>query len=177
MPLPPALRPVLGWGALTVLAVLVSLAVVRLLEPGAGPGHAAEPTARPPAPEQVAVALLREWDERRAAAYARGDVPALRALYADGSGAGSRDVRLLEAYVDRGLVVEGLHQQLLEVEIVDTAPHRLTLRVRDRLAGGTAVSAAGRVALPRDRPSTSDVVLVRQAGQWQVWSVDPVRRG
>jgi hypothetical protein len=174
MHVPSVLRPVLTWGALTVVAVLTSLAVVRLLD---GDGRRPpEESARPPVrPEQVAVAALRDWDERRAAAYARGDVAALRALYADGSAAGARDTRLLEEYVDRGLVVEGLRQQLLEVELLDDAPHRLTVRVRDRLAGASVVAAGRRVALPRDRPSTTDVVLVRQDADWLVWSVDPVR--
>jgi hypothetical protein len=178
---PAALRPVVTWGALTVLAVLVSLTLVRLLDAGPPTAPVAQPSGesadQPPRPEQVAVAVLRGWDERRAAAYSRGDVAALRELYAEGSRAGKRDVRLLRAYVGRGLVVEGLHQQLLAVQLLDEAPHRLRVRVRDRLAEATVVSPAGRVRLPRDRPSTRDVVLVRQDTDWLVWSVDQVRGG
>ena len=179
MQLPPVLRPLLTWGALTVVAVLASLAVVRLLDgrPAPPPGADAPAAAVVAAPEQAAVAVLRGWDARRAAAWARGDVPALRRLYADGSGAGERDARLLRSYVDRGLVVSPLRQQLLEVELLDEAPHRLTLRVRDRLAAATVVAGGRPLALPRDTASTNDVVLVRQDDEWRVWSVDPVRRG
>jgi hypothetical protein len=178
MHVPSVLRPVLGWGVLTVVAVLTSLAVVRLLDAGPPPQQpAVESTDQQLRPERVAVEVLRAWDQRRAAAYARGDVAALRALYAEGSRAGARDVRLLRAYVERGLVVEGLRQQLLAVELLDGAPHRLTVRVQDRLAEATVVSAGRRVALPQDRPSTKDVVLVRQDTDWLVWSVDQVRSG
>jgi hypothetical protein len=176
MHVPSLLRPLLTWGLLAVVASLASLAVVRLLD---ADRHAVPPSAveQRSAAEQVALRVLRSWDERRAAAYAEGDVAALRALYARGSGAGERDVRLLRSYVERGLVVEGLRQQLLQVSVVDAAPHRLTVRVRDRLAAATVVVADRQLGLPQDRPSTNDVVLVRQDADWLVWSVDPARRG
>ena len=176
MHVPPLLRPLLTWGLLAVVASLASLAVVRLLDDGR---HAVASSAveQASAAEQVALRVLRGWDERRAAAYAEGDVAALRALYAEGSGAGERDVRLLRSYVERGLVVEGLRQQLLEVSVLDAAPHRLTVRVRDRLATATVVAADREVGLPQDRASTNDVVLVQQDAEWLVWSVDPARRG
>ena len=173
--LPPVLRPILTWGALTVVAVVVSLTMVRLVDDPTAPRADDRVEHVAAAPGQGAVAVLRGWDARRAAAYARGDVAAVRRLYADGSGAGERDARLLRSYVDRGLVVERLRQQLLAVELLDQAPNRLTVRVRDRLAAATVLSAGRRVELPRDSASTNVVVLVRQHDEWRVWSVDPVR--
>jgi hypothetical protein len=164
---------VLCWGLLTVVAVLASLTVVRLLEDPAAPSAARADKS----PQQVALSELRGWDERRATAYSRGDVAALRALYAEGSEAGARDARLLRSYVGRGLAVDGVHQQVLELEVLDAAPQRLDVRVTDRLAGATVDLGRREVALPDDRPSTNDVVLVRQQGTWLVWSVDPVSSG
>jgi hypothetical protein len=78
MHVPPLLRPLLTWGLLAAVASLTSLAVVRLLddEPHAVPSSAVEQRS---AAEQVALRVLRSWDERRAAAYAKGDVRALSA--------------------------------------------------------------------------------------------------
>ena len=171
MPASSPLRPLLTWGALTVLAVLTSLAAVRLLDRGAEQEGAPEPL-----PEQAVIAVLRDWDDRRAAAYASGDVGALRQLYAVGSEAGARDVRLLRSYVARGLAVDGVRQQLLGVRVLDVAPHRITARVRDRLADASIRVGDERLRLPQDRPSTNDVVLVRQDDEWRVWSVDRPRR-
>jgi hypothetical protein len=119
--------------------------------------------------------VLHAWDAARAAAYARGDRDALRRLYAPGSRAGRRDVRVLEAYVDRGLVVRGLRTQVLAVRVRAQEDRRVVLQVTDRVVGGRAVvhgRPAGRgVSLPYDEPSTRVVSLERSAARWRVVSV------
>src|SRR4029077_7143306 len=75
--------------------------------------------------------ILERWDRRRAAAYSRGCVPPPRRQYAPGSNAGVRDVRTLQSYAARGLVVTGMRMRLLSVDVVHESRHRLVLRVRD----------------------------------------------
>jgi hypothetical protein len=122
-----------------------------------------------------AAAVLHAWDADRAAAYARGDRAALRGLYAPGSRAGVRDLRVLQAYVERGLVVRGLRTQVLSLRVLTRSRNRLTLEVTDRLVGGRVVVGSARrdggVGLPRDAPTTRVVVLRHQAGEWRVRSV------
>lgn len=121
------------------------------------------------------VAVLHGWDEQRADAWAAADVPALRALYAPGSVAGRRDVAMLRAWSARGLRVDGLRTQLLDVDVRRRTPDRLVLAVTDRLAGGVAEPAG--LALPRDRPSRHVVVLRVVEGEWRVSAVRPARPG
>ena len=118
-----------------------------------------------------AAAVLHRWDDRRAAAYARGDPVALRRLYLPGSRAARRDLRVLQAYAERGLVVRGLRTQLLTLEVVEAGRGDLTLAVTDRLVGGHAVGRSSRVALPRDAPSSRVLELSRRGGGWRVASV------
>lgn len=129
--------------------------------------------AAPPAIE--AAAVLHAWDERRATAWADGDVTALRSLYVPGSATGRADVAMLRAWVARGLRVEGSSMQLLRVEVRRTDGSRLTLVVTDRLVGAVAVGPGVRRPLPRDRASTRRIVLVRRAGEWRVAQASPVR--
>ena len=119
-------------------------------------------------PEVAAADVLREWDERRAAAYAAGDPAALRPLYTPGSAAGRADRAMLRAYADRGLRVTGLRRQLLAVEVLDAGPGWWRLGVTDRLVGGVARGGGQPVVLPRDRPSSWRVQLRRHAGGWRV---------
>jgi hypothetical protein len=145
---------------------------------GACTGHAEERT--PPGRLEVgagsvevhALAVLHAWDARRAAAYARGDVPALRRLYVGGSLAGARDARTLRGYVALGLHVEGLHMQVLRAAVVRDDRRLVEVRVLERLASGRATSGAGDgVALPRDEADDHVVTLVRRRGAWLVHSV------
>lgn len=123
-------------------------------------------------PREVrAAAVLRAWDKGRSRAYASGDVEGLARLYAPRSGAGRADVRLLRSYLDRGLRVTGLRVQVLSLQVLSHHRHRWTLRVTDRVAGGVAVGGGRRWSLPRDRASTSRVVLRRGAGGWRVAAV------
>ncbi|HYF72663.1 MAG TPA: hypothetical protein VD864_07565 [Nocardioides sp.] len=125
-----------------------------------------------PAPPDGAE-VLHAWDDRRSAAWAAGDVAALRSLYTPGSAAGRADVAMLRAWGARGLRVEGLRMQLLAVETRRRTPDRLVLAVTDRLAGGVAMP--GRLPLPRDRPSRHVLTLRLAAGEWRVAQAMPVR--
>ena len=128
--------------------------------------------ARDPAVPPDALAVLHAWDARRARAYARGSVAALRRLYVVGARAGSADVRLLRDYLARGYHVQGMRMQVLSVRVLRRGPGRWRLRVTDRLAAATAVGPGGSVALPRDRASTRTLTLVRGAdGGWRVAAV------
>ena len=158
-----------GWAALTgAPAAPVAAAPPAPIVVSAG---RAVPPAVPPVRQPPAVRVLRDWDERRAAAYASGSVPALRELYV--GTAGAADVRLLRSYRERGYRVEELRMQLLAVSVRAHRPGRWVLRVTDRLAGGVAVTAYGeRLVLPRDRATTRTIRLERGAdGRWRVVSV------
>ncbi|RYP84324.1 hypothetical protein EKO23_15910 [Nocardioides guangzhouensis] len=120
-------------------------------------------------PVGAEASVLAGWDRRRAAAYSRGDVPALRSLYLPGSGAGEADVAVLRAWLRRGLRVEGLRTQVLDRRVVARGPGRMVLRVTDRMVGAVAVRAGGvRARLPADRPGERTVTLVRHEGRWVV---------
>lgn len=152
--------------------------------PAAGDGAARRPSSAPPLSSLSAsrarlraASVLRSWDAGRAAAYARGDLTALRRLYTPGSEAGRADVRLLRSYLARGLRVDDLRVQLLSVRVVgprSRPPGHLRLRVVDRVAGATVVDdeTGTRQVLPRDRATERVVVLRRAAtGAWRVASV------
>ena len=167
--------------AVLVLVVGVTLGVVAVatLSSPHPVARLADPS-RAPAPreagaaERYAVAVLHDWDARRADAWARGDPTALSRLYASGSSAGIADGRLLQRYRARGLVVRGLRMQVLRARVVVSRPDRLELEVTDRLSAATAVrvddDAVGR-RLPVDRPSTHELVLRRVDGSWLMVSV------
>ena len=109
---------------------------------------------RPTRSELVdALEVLHEWDVRRARAWARADLDALRALYVRGSGAGRADVRLLRAYRARGLVVRRLVTQVFAVRVLRSdgaCPPGAGLRpggrgrgARSRRGGAVAQQPAG----------------------------------
>lgn len=168
---------------LALVAVVVAL-VARPALPGADqedrtdsvpPPAAAGPVPVAAGPVVRAAAVLRDWDERRARAWAEGDVAALRDLYVDR--AGVADARLLRRYTERGYRVAGLTTQLLAVEVLGHAPGRWRLRVTDRVVAGLVVGEHERARLPRDQADTRVVRLVREAdGTWRVAQVRPARR-
>jgi hypothetical protein len=128
--------------------------------------------AEPGSASGVAVVdVLRRWDERRASAWAAGDVRGLRDLYAGRTG--TTDVAMLRAYLRRGLRVEGMRMQMLAAQALVATPTRVRLQVTDRLVGSVVVSPAGRRALPRDAASTRVVELSRGSPDrsWKVTSV------
>lgn len=160
---------------LLVLPVVLSATVVVALVWPSHPRDPAPVVAPVPVASAVtpdpAVEALRSWDARRAAAWASGDVAALRRLYVAGSRTGRQDAALLRAYADRGVRVTGLQVQLLAVDVLVRSDHRLVLVVTDRLARVVARRAGARLRLPEDRPSTYRIVLRRVAGEWRVVEV------
>jgi len=154
--------------------VLVVSAVLGLLTGVTAVGLATAGDDPPPTRSTSAgvksdtVRLLRAWDHRRARAYATGDPSALATLYVAGSRTGAADVAVLRGYLRRDLRVTGMRTQLLGADVVERGRRRLTVLVTDVLARAVATSGDRRWALPRDRPSTRRVVLVRVAGEWRV---------
>lgn len=163
----------------TLTAVACALVVATLVVVVARPGPAPRPRPASPATSPSAVsparsgpaAVLAAWDARRSAAWAEGDTAALERLYADGSGAGAADVRLLGDYLRRGLRVEGMATQVLALRVAARSPGRLEVVVTDRVVGAEVVGSGAPVVLPVDRPSTRRVVLVREGPRWVVTGV------
>jgi hypothetical protein len=151
-----------------VLGLLTGVAAVGVASSGGRPDAKAAAPAPVAASEPASVRVLRDWDKRRARAYARGDPAALARLYADGSRTGAADVALLRSYLRRGLRVTRLRTQLLGATVVSDGGDRLVLRVTDLLAGGLATDGRRRWPLPRDQPSARRVVLTRSGGAWRV---------
>lgn len=185
------------WPAPVAAACLVAVTGCGASEPSRGgdsrsPGSpvtvGAAPSVRPTTTVGGAVAsspsrlpasgVLRTWDRARADAFASGDVAALRQLYVRRSPAGVADVTLLRRYLRRGMRVEGMRMQLLQVDVLDQSPRRISLRVTDRVTGTVAVGDGCRTELPTDRASTRVVVLRRATGtaRWQMVSVRDVSR-
>ncbi|WP_374455329.1 hypothetical protein [Nocardioides sp.] len=166
---PRRLLPVLvAVAAASVVATVATGLVVAVVRPDGAPAPARQETVAAPWARSGPGAVLARWDERRADAWASGDVEALRSLYAVGSRTGERDLVLLRHYVARGLRVEGLVTQVLALDVVARSPRRLVLDVTDRVVGGAAVGGPTPVALPADRASTRRVVLVRTGEGWLV---------
>jgi len=118
-----------------------------------------------------ALAVLRAWDERRSQAWAAGDTTALGELYVTGSAAGAADVRLLQRYLQRGVVVPDLRMQLVEASVVLDRPRRVVVRVTERLASRDARVGSRLVRLPSDTASVHVVDLRRVRHTWQVATV------
>jgi hypothetical protein len=166
--------------ALTAVAcaLVVAMLVVVVARPDpaprprlAGPASTSSDAPSAPPARSGPAAVLAAWDERRSAAWAEGDAGALARLYADGSGAGAADVRLLRDYARRGLRVRGMATQVLALHVAARSPGRLELVVTDRVVGAEAVGSGAPVSLPVDRSSTRRVVLVREGARWVVEEV------
>ena len=135
---------------------------------GLAPGH---PAVAPRRPVVAAVKVLREWDHRRAAAYASGDARRLRALYARGSWAGARDVRTLRSYADRRLVVDRLDVQVLRAQLLRRGGQVLRLRVLDRVITTVTHPRGSVTTLPVGVPAVRVVTMVKPQDRWVVRSV------
>lgn len=159
---------------LVALAVAAAVVTSRPVPPPGVPvpivaGSAARPV--PPAggsaPRRVgperALAVLREWDARREAAWAAGDTTALAELYTAGSAAGAADLRMLRAWRARGLRVTGLRPRVLALEVVHRGPGRLVLGITERWGRAVAVGPGVRRVLPAE-PATSRRVELRRGG-------------
>ena len=159
-----------------LLSVLVTLGVIAGAVVVATPrDHAVRRVAGarevptvPARPAARALAVLRAWDRRRAAAWAADDSSALRALYLPGSSTGRRDVAMLAAYHRRGLEVTTMRRQVLTVRVRDSAPRTLSLVVTDRLVEARVTGGGVRAALPRSRPATRRIVLRHARAGWRV---------
>lgn len=168
--------------SITALVAIAAITVTLLARAGLGSGTAAtapEVTAAPAPPDAVAAAaVLREWDDARAAAWAAGDERALRALYVRDSAAGERDLAMLRRWSERGLRVEDMRTQLLSVEVLQRSDRRLVLRVTDRLAGAVAVRDGDgeEWSLPRDRADTQRMAFRRTSEGWLLASARAVAR-
>lgn len=178
---PPPLRVTLAVATVIVVA-LVALVTTGLLRstPGEDRGSPAPAPTPTPAPvprvapsitvtEAVAsLVVLRDWDRARSSAWARGDVRALRRLYAAGSAVGSADVAMLQRWVGRGLRVRGMVMQVLSVELRVRTERTIVLDVTDRLADAVAVSIGGGAqrALPRDGLTTRRLTFRRSGPRW-----------
>ncbi len=114
------------------------------------------------------VAVLREWDRRRATAWASGDLAGLRHLYVATSTAGERDVARLSRWLDQGLRVRRLETQVLRVRVIEERRAAVVLRVTDRVA--RAETSSG-LRLPPDAPSAWRIAMRRIAGEWKVAAV------
>lgn len=157
------LRPV---GILAAGGAAAAVAVLVLDPAPTNPGTAA---ASGPSEGPGAAQVLREWDERREAAWRSADTDALRDLYRPGSGAGRADTALLERWRAAGWQVASLRTQVLAVEVVEESATSLTLRVTDRLAGGEVRRDDVRRALPVSAVSTRTLTLVLGGdGRWRV---------
>lgn len=157
--------------AVTGLVALATGGVV-LLDEDPAPSRATPAAAPVPAHRAPQREVLSDWDDRRSRAWALGSVSALRDLYVPGSDAGRADVRMLRSYTARGLRVEGLATQVLELEVRVSTPRRMVLTVTDRVVGGEVVGAR-RTRLPTDRPTRRTVVFRQVAGEWLVAGVRP----
>ncbi|HWJ08602.1 MAG TPA: hypothetical protein VNS46_04455 [Nocardioides sp.] len=174
----PVARAVLVGTAVVLLLATGLVAVTALHHPPPHPPARTTPAAPAasvaPAARDVGVvravgslAVLRDWDRARAAAWAAGDAEALGELYAPGSAAGRADVAMLRRWTARGLRVEGMTMQVLSVELRLRTGRRLVLVVTDRLVGAEAVAPGGRhVALPRDGATRRRLEFHRSGGRW-----------
>jgi hypothetical protein len=118
--------------------------------------------------EGRALAVLRQWDRRRSAAWATGDVRRLAGLYLPGSRTGRQDVSDLRRWVGRGLRVTGLRQQVASLRVHAARAARITATLVDRTVDGEAVGRGRRLAVPSSTWATHRVRLVRVAGTWRV---------
>ena len=178
-PLP--LRATLAVATATVVAV-VALVMTGLLRSSLGEKDRSSPPSAAPLPRAASVTetdamapltVLREWDRARSAAWARGDVAALRRIYLPGSRVGAKDVAMLSRWVDRGLRVRRMTMQVRSVHLRVQTERRIVLDVTDRLADAVAIPAGGGRprALPRDEVTTRRLVFGSTRDGWVLAAV------
>jgi hypothetical protein len=160
---------------LVLLAVTVTVLPIALATVAQAwqtpPRVAARPVAHArPTPETRALTLLRRWDRQRSSAWASGDRRGLARLYVSGSRTGRRDAADLGRWVDRGLRVTGLRQQVVSCQVVRAVPSSVTVEVVDRTVDGVAEGHGRRTAVPTSAWATHRIRLVRARGHrgWQV---------
>jgi hypothetical protein len=159
-----------------LLSILVTAVVVAglTMRPSGGEHGTRGPIAAVPtlaSRSERALAVLRHWDHRRAAAWAHDHRRALAGLYVSGSAAGQRDVAMLTAYDERGLRVRSMRRQVLAVHVRRSRPRLLSIVVTDRLVDATVSGSGRRRALPDSRPATRRIELRRAGRRWRVSEV------
>lgn len=112
-----------------------------------------------PSPAADPVGVLGAWLDQRREAYVEADAEALADLYRPDSGAGRADVATLRAYAARGVRVTDLRVQVSRVRVVESATHRLRLRVRSRLARTTVEVGGATRQLPGSSWRVRELVL------------------
>jgi hypothetical protein len=130
--------------------------------------------------EPSPLAVLHDWDARRAAAWSAGDTAALARLYTARSTAGRADVTLLHRYAARGLRVRGMRMQLLGARVLTVRPRVIVLEVVDRLDDAVVVRAGDPGVtrrLPVDAATTHRLELRRVDGLWRMADVSLVASG
>jgi hypothetical protein len=159
------------------LGVIALAAVSWFAEPSAPAGVAVAGGRPDLAEESRPLAVLHDWDARRAAAWAAGDPRSLARLYTSRSGAGIADVALLQRYVDRGLRVRQMRMQVLASRVLVVRPRAITLEVVDRLAAATVDAGAAGRRLPVDAATTHRLELRLVGGRWRMDRVAVVGSG
>ena len=179
---PPPLRVTFAVAAVVVVAV-VALVMTGLLRSTPGEKDRSSPAPAVPVPrvapsvtvtEAVAsLSVLRDWDRARSAAWARGDVAALRRIYLPGSSVGAHDVGMLRRWVERGLQVRRMAMQVHSVVLRVRTERRIVLDVTDRLADAVAVPAGGGrlQTLPQDSLTTRRLAFRLSGNRWVLAAV------
>ncbi len=106
------------------------------------------------------VKILERLDRRRRQAWSQGHPALLDIVFAAGTPELARDRASLQAYLERGLRVEGVSLRFAGVDVMRHRPGWVRLRVVDQLTTARTVTAGQvRGALPRDRPSRHRIDL------------------
>jgi hypothetical protein len=130
--------------------------------------------------EPAPLAVLHDWDARRAAAWSAGDAAALARLYTARSTAGRADVTLLHRYAARGLLVRGMRMQILGARVLTVRPRVIVLEVVDRLDDAVVVRVGDPAVtrrLPVDAATTHRLELRLVDSRWRMADVSLVASG
>jgi hypothetical protein len=167
------------WADATAGPDPVRVRAVEPADPGrADPGRADPERADPERADTDWAAVLRRLDQRRSAAFARGDVEALDRIYVSGSAALRRDAATLGALVRRGLTASRLRMDVRAAVLRSTTGGRVVLEVVDRMPAYDLVDRAARVVgtQPGRGDRTWTVTLVAEAGargEWRIAAITP----
>lgn len=147
--------------ALALVLVPLAAGVALALTSTGGDAHRTRPGA-------TARAVVEQWDERRASAYAAGDIAAVRRLYPTGSALGEEDAGVLAAYAERGLTVHGLRFEVVDLVVEVNEPDRVVVVVTDRMARAEVRRGDGTpvARLPARDEAERRLVLERQGDGW-----------
>jgi len=127
-----------------------------------------------------AIDVLHAWDAARAHAFVAADRSALAGLYADGSRAGARDLKLFDRYDAAGVGVTSMRTQIFAARPGAVSSRRVSIEVVDRVVA-TGADGSRCLRLPSSPARAERVTLRRRDGRWVVSSVNgagqwPARR-